>query len=238
MIIPNDKIKVFISSKCGVEKYDLVRNALKVLIESTQLADVYIFEKPGAATCSSSEQYLYALMESHLCIFLIDNADGISDSVQNEIDVAMKHNIKSLFYFCDESSKEKTMLQEKLTGAVGNRFKEVKQFKDFIDRCSKDVVDELILVFRKYSKPYNTEESNELNLTELGNKDLLNNSIIDGILIKKETMNSNAKTKQYFFKLILGYETQLRLQNEEKSNDLDEVCYKMLPVFLEEKLQI
>ena len=39
-ISPGQKIKVFISSICGVEKYDKVRADLKCAIESTQLADV------------------------------------------------------------------------------------------------------------------------------------------------------------------------------------------------------
>lgn len=43
-ISPGQKIKVFISSICGVEKYDKVRADLKSAIESTQLADAYTFE--------------------------------------------------------------------------------------------------------------------------------------------------------------------------------------------------
>ena len=37
-IFPRQKIKVFISSICGVEKYDKVRDELKTAIERTQLA--------------------------------------------------------------------------------------------------------------------------------------------------------------------------------------------------------
>ena len=43
MMSPGQKIKVFISSICGVEKYDKVRAELKSAIEATQLADVYTF---------------------------------------------------------------------------------------------------------------------------------------------------------------------------------------------------
>ena len=50
MITPRQKIKVFISSICGVEKYDALRAKLKQLIEETNLADVYLFEDTGAST--------------------------------------------------------------------------------------------------------------------------------------------------------------------------------------------
>ena len=47
MISSGQKIKVFISSICGVEKYDKVRTDLKSAIEATQLAEVYTFENHG-----------------------------------------------------------------------------------------------------------------------------------------------------------------------------------------------
>ena len=49
-IFPRQKIQVFISSICGVEKYDKVRDELKTAIERTQLADVYTFESKEAST--------------------------------------------------------------------------------------------------------------------------------------------------------------------------------------------
>lgn len=51
LICPGQKIKVFISSICGVERYDKVRSKLKSSIEATQLADVYLFEEAGALHC-------------------------------------------------------------------------------------------------------------------------------------------------------------------------------------------
>lgn len=113
-ISPDKKIKVFISSICGVEKYDKVRIELKGAIERTQLADVYIFEGTGASTLPAGAHYTFALEDSDICIFLIDNADGISEGVQAEIDTVRKHNIKALYYFCDENQKEKTTLEQSL----------------------------------------------------------------------------------------------------------------------------
>ena len=112
--IPEQKIKVFISSIYGVKKYDKVRADLKSAIESTQLADVYVFESNGASTLSAGSHYAWALEDSDICIFLIDNADGIKPGVQAEIGTVKKHNIKSLYYFCDETQKEKTPLEQSL----------------------------------------------------------------------------------------------------------------------------
>lgn len=81
-ISPGQKIKVFISSICGVEKYDKVRAELKKAIERTQLVDVYTFESRGASTLPAGDHYILALKDSDICIFLIDNADGIKAGVQ------------------------------------------------------------------------------------------------------------------------------------------------------------
>ena len=54
MIVPKQKIKVFISSACGDEdwkqKYNRVRKELKKLIEETGFAEVYVFELEGASS--------------------------------------------------------------------------------------------------------------------------------------------------------------------------------------------
>ena len=47
--LQDKKIKVFISSIRGVDKYDKVRAELKKAIEDTRLADVYTFEGKGAS---------------------------------------------------------------------------------------------------------------------------------------------------------------------------------------------
>lgn len=84
-IFPRQKIQVFISSICGVEKYDKVRDELKTAIERTQLADVYTFESKEASTLPAGNHYTWALEDSDICIFLIDNTDGIKPGVQAEI---------------------------------------------------------------------------------------------------------------------------------------------------------
>ena len=101
-LYPTRKLQVFISSKCGEPKYDSARKNLKDKIEATGLADVYLFEGTEASTLTAKSDYLLSLSDSDVCIFLIDNADGVPQGVQNEIDAARKSNIRSLYYFCDE----------------------------------------------------------------------------------------------------------------------------------------
>ena len=128
LISPGQKIKVFISSICGVEKYDNVRAELKKAIEDTQLADVYLFEEKGAASLPAGAHYTWALEDSDICIFLIDNADGINPGIQVEIDTVNKYNIKALYYFCDETQKEKTLLEQSVMGAHFSKSKTSPQF--------------------------------------------------------------------------------------------------------------
>ena len=91
LLQPGRKIEVFISSKCGDNgKYDYVRAELKKAIESTGRANVYLFEDEGAASMPANSHFSYALLDSDICIFLIDNADGVTAGVQKEIDIAKK----------------------------------------------------------------------------------------------------------------------------------------------------
>lgn len=107
---PDRKINVFISSICGQDKYDSVRIRIKECIEKTNLANVYTFEGKRASSIPAGTHYTFALEESDVCIFLIDNEDGITSGVQKEIDIVNKYNIKAIYYFCDEKSYNKKYL--------------------------------------------------------------------------------------------------------------------------------
>lgn len=145
IISPGQKIKVFISSICGVEKYDKVRAELKSAIEATQLADAYTFESKGASTLTAGDHYTFALEESDICIFLIDNADGIRPRVQGEIDTVKKYNIKALYYFCDENQKEKTALEQSLMGAHLAKSKTVHSFSELSKDGAQALIEDIIV---------------------------------------------------------------------------------------------
>lgn len=61
--LPDQKIKVFISSICDKEKYNIVRAELKHAIEATNLADVYTFEDKDASTLPAGAHYKLALRD-------------------------------------------------------------------------------------------------------------------------------------------------------------------------------
>ena len=95
-LCPTKKIRVFISSVCGDnKKFNQVRKRLKKLIEDTGVAKVYLFEDEEASTLSAGAHYKFNLIDCNVCIFLIDNKVGVTPGVQEEIDIAKRHNIKS-----------------------------------------------------------------------------------------------------------------------------------------------
>ena len=149
-IFPQQKLKVFISSICGQPKYDSIRAELKELIEHTDFAKVYTFESEGASTVSAGSHYVFALEDCDVCIFLIDNKDGITEGVQREIDTVKKHGIKALYYFCTENSDEETSLQKSLKGATYAKSKNVKSFCELSTRGAQDLIDDIVLVYHLY----------------------------------------------------------------------------------------
>jgi len=227
MIIPNEKIKIFISSKSGEQKYDIVRTGLRTLIESTGLAITYVFEAEEASSIPAGRHYLYELEDSHLCIFLIDNKDGIPDGVQKEIDVANKHSIKSLYYFCTEYSIEETPLQKSLKGAQYAKSKTVNSFKDLLTRPAKALLDEIINVYKQYGKGrldwVDTNYSQEGASVIQGGENILTP-------VSKSVLSNIDKCKNYFSQFIFEQEI-----NVEKTSLLDACCCNFLPVIFENK---
>ena len=138
MIQINEKLKVFISSKTddaqNCTKYNLARKAIKGILEATGLFQVYLFEEEGASAISAFNHYTQHLRYVDVCIFLIDNKDGVSQGVQNEVDEALKNKIPSLYYFCDQNSKETTSLQKSLLFPNAPKNKVIHSFEDFIER--------------------------------------------------------------------------------------------------------
>lgn len=244
MIISKTKIQVFISSACGDEpekqKYNYVREALKLLIESTGFAEVYTFETQGASTISAHRHYITTLQDSDVCIFLIDNRDGVSDGVQKEIDEAKKYNKRSLFYFCDQFSKEETPLQKSLKGAKYAKSKPINDFKDFIKNGATDLIEDLILIYKQYCKGRLVwyDEQAEKQTIDIENIEL---SAYKSEVVKKELLVNIDSCIEYFNKLILEYsfdeekKVETEKSAEKKTKNIDALCADFLPVLFEGK---
>src|SRR5699024_5419253 len=150
--IIKDKIKVFISSRCGIIKYDNMRRKLKKLLEQTGLADVYLFEEGLASSQTAEQIYLYALDDSDVCVFLIDNADGVTPAIVNEISRAKSQSKKSIYLFCNERQKEPTQIQNELTGAKGSRYHVVSSFDEFITIGYESLINDIGDIYRLYCR--------------------------------------------------------------------------------------
>lgn len=225
------KIKVFISSICGRDKYDIVRAELKQKIEASGLATVYTFEGANASTLAAKMHYTSALEDSDICIFLIDNADGISPGVQTEIDIVQKRNIKALYYFCDENSKEKTSLEESLMGATFAKSKTVHKFSDIGQNGANALICDIITIYHYYCKGKLNGFSEHSK--DLYSMDITGTEAVALPTIPKSILKDIDKCKKFFLKFILG-ETFFYSQDEaERSSEIDEWCFRFLPVLFE-----
>lgn len=232
-ISPGQKIKVFISSICGVEKYDKVRADLKGAIESTQLADVYTFESKGASTLPAGNHYVLALEDSDICIFLIDNADGIKPGVQAEIDTVKKHNIKALYYFCDETQKEKTALEQSLMGAHFAKSKTVHSFSELSQDGAQALIDDIIAVYHYYCTgriALNSGENDEIQAV-----DIVGTEKYQLPTIPKSTLKNVDKCRDYLLKFILGYSRGKYPDETERTSEFDDWGIQFLPILFEGK---
>lgn len=228
LVEPSRKINVFISSVCGKENYDYVRDHLKKIIEETGLATVYLFEHESASTLSAGQHYRYNLRDSDICIFLIDNADGVSTAVQSEINDAKKHGIKSLFYFCDQRGCEQTPLQKSLMGASYAKSKTVHSFEEFIAEGSQGLIDDIAMIYRCYCKGRLDDYSDDAS----GIKGFLlgNNNFRTSLVTPKAIVDNINSCKAYFFRMATESD-----EKTEASNALDNWGSKFLPILFEWK---
>lgn len=232
-ISPGQKIKVFISSICGVEKYDKVRAELKKAIERTQLVDVYTFESRGASTLPAGDHYILALEDSDICIFLIDNADGIKAGVQAEIDTVKKHNIKALYYFCDETQKEKTALEQSLMGARFAKSKSVHSFSELSREGAQTLIDDIVAVYHYYCTGrivLNSGENDEIQAV-----DVVGTEKYQLPIIPKSTLKNVDKCRDYFLKFVLGYSRGRYPGEMENTSEFDDWGLQFLPILFEGK---
>lgn len=232
------KIKVFISSKCDkaeeTPKYNPIRSELKSYIEKTGLADVYTFEDEGASTLSAGEHYTFALEDSDICIFLIDNADGIPEGVKNEIDVVRRNNIKALYYFCDESKKEKTTLEKSLIGASYAKSKTVHTFSDLSKNSAAALIEDIVSIYHYYCVgrlqvviENHQDEINDIDITTISEDH-------EGSMSKALLKNID-KTADYILKCTTGL-SYARFPDElTHTSELDDWGVQFLPVLFEGK---
>lgn len=229
----DDKIKVFISSNCD-KRYIPIRSQLKRKIESTGIAEVYIFEEEGASTLSAEEHYRFALKDSDVCIFLIDNGDTINKGVLNEAETVKKHNIKSLYYFSDERKKEKTGFEISLIGAKNSKIKTVHSFQELCDRSAKDLIDDIVKIYHYYCKGDIAPISFESSIDEISKIDVSSINNIVNPSIQKCIIKNVDKCKKYITEFAIDRKIS-KINNEEKSSEIDAWGLEFLKILFENK---
>lgn len=144
------KITIFISSRIN-ERYNIVRKALKtLLLETGMVASVYAFETEGACSQDVKSSYLKEVSQSDLCVFLIDNADGVSDAVLAEHSRAKSEGIRRLYFFCDEKEKKPTHLQNELMNTGETKYcDKVHEFSDFPKIAYSSILQDIIDLYRR-----------------------------------------------------------------------------------------
>lgn len=232
---PGRKIEVFISSICGDNgKYDHVRAELQKAIEGTGLANVYLFEDKGAASIPAGSHYEFALEDSDICIFLIDNADGITPGVQREIDTVKRNNIKALYYFCDETKKEKTALEQSLMGAQFAKSKTIHKFDDLIQNGARDLIDDITATYHHYCKGrllWKTEDKIE----EVNQIDVSEAEVVQLKTMPKAVLKNIDQCSDYFVRYAVGHVFGRFPDEELNSGEIDEWGMQFLQIMFEGK---
>ncbi|MGJ0918398.1 hypothetical protein ACR77M_22185 [Enterococcus avium] len=231
-----NKIKVFVSSKVGTkvvdQKYIVARTAVKEILEGTKLFDVYLFEGEGSSTYSAYEHYTENLSECDVCIFLIDNKDGVPQGVQIELEEVEKFKIPALYYFCDERSKSKTSAQLNLEKAHLPKHTNVKSFSEFIEICPEDLITDVLRTFKNFAKVKKNEENTQSTFTDDSNNgtNYTNLQNDETKLILSKNKLSNSISRNYFENLILGNQLE---EIESNPNPFDYQSAKFLQVMFE-----
>ena len=135
------KLRVFISSKCG-GKYTIARKSLQKLLDVTGLVETYVFETDPASSEDTQSAYLDYVDNSNLCIFLVDNADGVPPAVLSEEKRAKDKHLRLLYIFCDENKKEPTPMQEDVRKLQSAKYALAHEFSDnpHAGRCQKTAI--------------------------------------------------------------------------------------------------
>lgn len=142
------KLRVFISSKCG-GKYTIARKALKKLLDSTGLVETYVFESEPASSEDTKSAYLEYVDGSNLCVFLIDNEDGVPAAVLSEEKRAKDKKLRLLYLFCDENEKKSTPMQQGIKVSLSQKYRVVHEFSDLVTTAYDSILQDVIAVYKR-----------------------------------------------------------------------------------------
>lgn len=212
----DSKIKVFVSSNCGTEKFDLLRKQIKTELEKTKIMNVYLFES-RATTLPTIPAYTMKLEDSDVCIFLLEDKE-IPEGVKVEIDRAQKINKKSLYYFCGAKAKETAMLKHSLVESKNCVFNIVNSFEEFL-KSADDLVNEIIQIYHYYCSGWIIDKETI--------KKQLSIPSTDESISEKSILKSSDLSKDVISNFLFAEHN-----NIENTDNFDLYCSKFLEVLL------
>lgn len=227
-----EKIKVFISSKCGNEKYEyeLIREALKRRLEDTGFVEVYVFESTSASSKSALDSYLNKLDDCDLVLFLIDNLDRVfPEGVMKEHVRSRELDKKSIYLFYNDHAYDETSIQKSLYGPNGCKFNIVRNTKEFIEEGYKSVIEDIFCVYKDYCRG-RLHHSVGMNSESVSEEDIIVTDI-KGYLAEKKVLHGLSNVIQ-FFKGINKYTSQ---NNNKEVSSLEEIFISFAKLLLCEK---
>lgn len=216
--IIENKVKVFISSKCDNNRYTIMRRGLKELLLSTGLVEVYIFEDSASSSLCVEESYLKELDSSDLCIFIIDNSEEITEGILKEYTRAKTLAKRSMYLFCDEISKDKNKIQLEIEKQGLQKYKVIHEFSEIIHEAYRAIMQDITNIYK-----YKNKTSEQIKIQQV-NED----SEIAMYKVKKIDSKGLQLTNKELLKGILNVEKI----DEKELNEYDVLCAEFLKVVL------
>ena len=218
------KVKIFISSKIDA-RYTIVRKALEELLLETGLTSVYNFETAAGSSMSMPDAYLQQIEDSHLCLFLVDNKDGVTDPVLAEYQRAKSLKRKIICLFCDENEKTPTQLEEEYKKDGIGKYCHVHEFADFTKQAYETVLQDIVNLYRNKLEITTPDNKNNSDSTELPE---LHPSVIENSIIHRDVFRKIDKTKNELVNAIFSFSD---VKNENTS-DIDDLSTEFLQIIL------
>lgn len=216
------KVKIFISSKCG-GKYTVARKALKEMLLNTGMTEVYTFETASGSSQAVIESYLHYVDESHLCVFIIDNKDGVPDPVLAEQKRAKILNKKLIYIFCDEEEKLPTQMQNEIQANLQEKFCMVHEFSDVTAKAFQSVMQDIVDTY-KLKEGIHSEHSNSTNDSDVEVPK------VDTYKMNKNIFKGFDLTKNELVKIVSSFTQEVK-----DTSELDELCRSLLQAIIGNK---
>lgn len=219
------KLRVFISSKCG-GKYTIARKSLKKLLEITGLIETYVFEAETASSEDTQSSYLEYVDGSNLCLFLVDNEDGVPPAVLSEEKRAKDKHLRLIYIFCDEKKKEPTPMQEEIKASLSQKYLVVHEFSDIVSKAYDSVIQDVIAVYKRKDELFSIEK----NETDFSGSESLNTETYS---LLPRSFSKYPHVANVFTKYIISM--SLQEKNVEKTTHLENLLSDHLQAVLFQK---